>query len=424
MSVPVMSDASRQVIPVYPFSALHGQTRLQLALLLVAVDPRIGGVLIEGARGTAKTTSARALADILPEGDFVNLPLGASEEQLVGSLDLELVLQQGKTAFRPGLLARAHRGVLYVDEINLLADPLVDLLLDVCGSGINRIERDGLSHQHAADVVLVGTMNPEEGELRPQLLDRFGLFVSVDQSMDLALRQNIVRSRLAYDEDPEAFVHAHAGQQGALVAQLTEARQRLSDIRFDDEHHDLVSRLCLEAAVDGVRADLVMLRASRAMAALQGRSVIVASDIESVAELVLAHRRQTPAAAEGRSSGPATKEPGQSDTRPSPDSTDSEREEAAESLFAGDKASTDTGAPSTGSSTNEGTQSPLSPTEPAADAGAEDSRAQQTSGGSSDGSPGSSTASDAQWGAMPAQAPEAMPVLSVKATRGIELKKP
>ncbi|MGQ7848251.1 ATP-binding protein [Granulosicoccus sp. 3-233] len=303
-------SASLNTVPVYPFSALQGQPRLQLALKLVAVDPRLGGVLIEGARGTAKTTSARALADILPEGEFVNLPLGASEEQLVGTLDLELVLQEGKTAFQPGLLSRAHRGVLYVDEVNLLADSLVDLLLDVCSSGVNRMERDGISHQHAADIVLIGTMNPEEGELRPQLLDRFGLYVAVEDTMDLNLRQTIVRSRLAFDDEPLAFLQAHAQRQQDLLEQLLQARQRKSGIAFTDQAHDLVSRRCHDAGVDGVRADLVMLRASRAMAALQGRTSIEPSDIETVAELVLAHRRR----AESASAGPrGAAESGRSD---------------------------------------------------------------------------------------------------------------
>lgn len=425
MNTPACPDSGQHALPVYPFSALHGQARLQLALLLVGVDPRIGGVLIEGARGTAKTTSARALADILPAGEFVNLPLGSSEEQLVGSLDLELVLQQGKTAFRPGLLARAHRGVLYVDEINLLADTLVDLLLDVCGSGINRVERDGLSHQHAADVVLVGTMNPEEGELRPQLLDRFGLYVSVDETMGLGLRQSIVRSRLAFDEDPQAFVREYADQQQALVEQLSRARRQLADIRFRDEHHDQVSRLCHEAAVDGVRADLVMLRASRAMAALQGRQEILASDIEAVAELVLAHRRQEPGnASPGNAAGSATNS---AQSSQQPDSVTASKapaghaEETAESQL-GDGASASR-EPSTASRAghDSGSESSTSGQQTLAAGEAEQEGAGHP--GSAGDSSGSGQSSDAQWGAMPAGQAQAVPLMPVNLPGGIGAKK-
>lgn len=282
--------------PQYPFSALHGQPQLQLALLLAAIDPQIGGVLIEGPRGTAKSTSARALAELLPGQRFVDLPLGASEEQLLGSLDIQAALQSGEVQFKPGLLARAHEGVLYVDEVNLLADGLVDLLLDVCASGVNRIERDGISHQHPARIALVGTMNPEEGELRPQLLDRFGLFVRLDAQIDPATREAIVRSRLAFDRDPQAFVARHHDAQQALVALLETARARVASLEFSDELYRQVSQLCHAAAVEGVRADLVLLRAAAAHAAWQQRDEIGAADIAAVAELVLAHRRKAPPA--------------------------------------------------------------------------------------------------------------------------------
>lgn len=275
----------------FPFTALQGQPLLQQALLLATVDPFIGGVLLEGPRGTAKSTAARALAELLPGGSFVNLPLSASEEQVVGSLDLEAALQGGEVRFRPGLLARAHEGVLYVDEVNLLADALVDVLLDVCASGVNRIERDGISHAHAARITLVGTMNPEEGELRPQLLDRFGLFVRIDPSIPPAERQAIVRARLAFDADPAAFVARHAADQQALAKRIALARASLPLIDFTEDNHEYVARLCHVAEVEGVRADLVMLRAARARAALAERNTIEKADIDAVAELVLLHRR-------------------------------------------------------------------------------------------------------------------------------------
>nr|WP_298142175.1 AAA family ATPase [uncultured Pseudomonas sp.] len=310
-----MNTATR---PHFPFSAVHGQPQLQLALLLAAIDPQIGGVLIEGPRGTAKSTSARALADLLPSGRFINLPLGSSEEQLVGSLDIQAALQDGRVAFKPGLLARADGGVLYVDEVNLLADALVDLLLDVCASGVNRIERDGISHQHPARIALVGTMNPEEGELRPQLLDRFGLFVRLGQQIDAATRERIVRSRLQFDRDPEGFVEAQRGEQQQLAARLEQAQARARQLEFSDALHRQVSNLCYAAGVEGVRADLVLLRSACAHAAWQQKDEIGAADVEAVAELVLAHRRknspQAPqSSAQENSPSGATNDPPPSD---------------------------------------------------------------------------------------------------------------
>ncbi|ATE59273.1 ATP-binding protein [Thauera sinica] len=290
-----MNDSPHEAAfpPAFPFTALHGQPLLQTALLIATVDPLIGGVLVEGPRGTAKSTAARALAALLPGGRFVNLPLSASEERLVGSLDLEAALQDGQVRFHPGLLARAHEGVLYVDEVNLLADGLVDLLLDVCASGVNRIERDGISHAHPARITLVGTMNAEEGELRPQLLDRFGLFVRLGDTLPPAGREAIVRARLAFDADPAAFAARLEPAQRALAARIAAARTTLPAVDFDDASHQRVAALCHAAAVEGVRADLVMLRAARAHAALDGRTRIEDGDIDAVAELVLAHRRKT-----------------------------------------------------------------------------------------------------------------------------------
>lgn len=277
----------------YPFAALHGQEPLQLALLLVAIDPRIGGVLIEGPRGTAKSTSARALAELLPHQRLVNLPLGSSEEQLVGSLDIQAALQSGEVLFKPGLLARADGGVLYLDEVNLLADSLVDLLLDVCASGINRIERDGLSHEHPARIALVGTMNPEEGELRPQLLDRFGLMVRLGQQISPEQRERIVRSRLHFDRDPHGFITLYQSAQQQLIERLAAARARVAALPLSDALYRQVSQLCHAAAVEGVRADLVMLRAATAHAAWQGHDAVSEDDVRAIAELVLTHRRKS-----------------------------------------------------------------------------------------------------------------------------------
>ena len=286
--------------PRFPFAAIVGQDGLRTALLLVAIDPLIGGVLIEGPRGTAKSTSARALADLLPRGGFVDLPLGCSEEQLIGTLDLDAALGRGELRFRPGLLARADEGVLYVDEVNLLADGLVDLLLDVSASGINLIERDGISHAHPARFVLVGTMNPEEGELRPQLLDRFGLYVRLEDRIDVATRQAIVRGRLAFDADPAGFVAVYAEAQRGLAQAVVEARARLSSIPVTDALHERIAILCHDAEVEGVRADMALLRAARAHAALQRRTGVSEADLVAVADWVLAHRRR---AGEGSGDG-------------------------------------------------------------------------------------------------------------------------
>lgn len=279
----------------FPFTAIEGQPQLQLALLLLAVDPLLGGVLVEGPRGTAKSTSVRALADLLPAGRFVNLPLGTTAEQLQGSLDLRAALQNAEVQFKPGLLAQAHQGMLYVDEVNLLPDGLVDLLLDVSASGINRVERDGVSHQHAARIALVGTMNPEEGQLRPQLLDRFGLFVRLANVQDAATRKRIVQTRMAFDAAPAEFAARYAKAQAALLAQISAAQNLVSIIAWPDAVFDQVAHLCQQAQVEGVRADLVMLRAARAHAALEGRDMVAAQDVNAVAELALAHRRNAAA---------------------------------------------------------------------------------------------------------------------------------
>jgi magnesium chelatase subunit I len=294
--------------PVFPFTALVGQDGLQQALLLAAVDPTLGGVLVSGPRGTAKSTAARALAELLPEGRLVTLPLGASEEQLIGTLDIQSALRDSSVMFSPGLLAKAHQGVLYVDEVNLLPNPLVDQLLDVAASGVNIVERDGISHRHDARFVLIGTMNPEEGELRPQLLDRFGLAVEVSNCFDAEVRQRIVKARLAFDADPTAFRARHDVQGRELAQRIHAARQALSLLDFNDAVHARVSELCIAAHVDGLRADLVMLRAARALAALENAARVGVEHVDRVADAVLSHRRREHEAASSQQGGASASE--------------------------------------------------------------------------------------------------------------------
>lgn len=276
----------------FPLAAVVAADELKLALCLTAIDPQIGGVLIEGPRGMAKSTVARGLADLLGGGPFVTLPLGATEDRLIGTLDLDAALGHSQVKFAPGVLAKADGGVLYVDEVNLLADPLVDLLLDVAASGRNRVERDGISHEHAARFVLIGTMNPEEGELRPQLLDRFGLNVALDGHPAPELRGQIVRRRLAFDSDPQGFCQQWEAEQQVLRERCAAARERIQGIALDDRTLDDINQRCFAAQVDGLRADLVWLRAARAHAAWRGAALIETTDIDAVAEFALRHRRR------------------------------------------------------------------------------------------------------------------------------------
>ena len=278
--------------PHFPLSAVVGADELKLALCLTAIDPKIGGVLIEGPRGMAKSTLARGLADLLASGQFVTLPLGATEERLVGTLDLDAALGEGRAQFSPGVLAKADGGVLYVDEVNLLPDHLVDLLLDVAASGTNLIERDGISHRHSARFVLIGTMNPEEGELRPQLLDRFGLNVAMSGQPQPAERGEIIRRRLDFDADPHRFCAQWEAAQTALRERCQQARELLEQIALDDQSLAVITERCFAAAVDGMRADLVWLRAARAHAAWRGATAISLDDIDAVAEFALRHRRR------------------------------------------------------------------------------------------------------------------------------------
>jgi magnesium chelatase subunit I len=320
MNHPELNISAEAIEPAaraaFPFTALVGQPQLQRALQLAAIDPGIGGVLISGPRGTAKSTAARALAALLPDAPFVTLPLAASLEQLVGTLNVEDVLRDGKVRLAPGLLARAHKGVLYVDEVNLLPDALVDALLDAAASGVNTVERDGISRQHAARFVLVGTMNPEEGELRPQLLDRFGLSVALANPVDAQQRTAILRARLGFDENPAALGEQHAEEQRRLSAALVAARSALPRLTWPEAVLNHAAACAIAAGVDGMRADLVMLRAARALAALEGRGEVTVADVDAVAELALAHRRPGGSAAQAPANAPERQQPPHSPERP------------------------------------------------------------------------------------------------------------
>ncbi len=282
--------------PRYPFSAIVGHDRLRLALVLCAVRPEIGGVLIRGEKGTAKSTAVRGLAHVLeavdPDSTLVELPIGATEDRVVGSLDLQRVLRDGEHAFSPGLLARAHGGVLYVDEVNLLHDHLVDVLLDAAAMGRVHIERDGVSHSHDARFMLVGTMNPEEGELRPQLLDRFGLTVDVHASRDVDTRADVIRARMAFEADPAGFAAAHADQDAELARRIAAARKSVGDVELPDNELRRIAALCAAFDVDGMRADLVVARTAVAHAAWRGAGTVGEEDIRVAAELALPHRRR------------------------------------------------------------------------------------------------------------------------------------
>ncbi|WP_406446527.1 putative cobaltochelatase [Streptomyces sp. NBC_01613] len=310
----------------FPFTAVVGQDDLRLALLLNAVSPAVGGVLVRGEKGTAKSTAVRALSALMPKLDVVSgcrfscdpdspdpacpdgphepgafetrparmveLPVGASEDRLVGALDIERALAEGVKAFEPGLLADAHRGILYVDEVNLLHDHLVDLLLDAAAMGASYVEREGVSVRHAARFLLVGTMNPEEGELRPQLLDRFGLTVEVAASREPDQRVEVVRRRLAYDDDPAGFATRWADEEASVRQRIVAARELLPSVRLGDGALRQIAATCAAFEVDGMRADIVMARTATALAAWAGRTEVLAEDVRQAALLALPHRRR------------------------------------------------------------------------------------------------------------------------------------
>jgi magnesium chelatase subunit D len=312
----------------YPFSAIVGQQPMKLALVLNAINPNIGGVLIRGQKGTAKSTAARGLAALLPplqvvdgcrfgcapersaprcpecqQRDypstahaqppaFVELPVGATEDRVIGTLDIERILGEGIRHFEPGLLARAHRGLLYVDEANLLPDHLVDTLLDAAAMGTNTVERDGVSFSHPAAFVLVGTMNPEEGDLRPQLLDRFGLAVEADGMPDIAERAEVVRRRIAFEQDPDTFAATWASVESAESERIQSAQALLPRVDVPDNILDLVARICTAFEVDGLRADIVTYKTAATLAAYAGRRLVTPEDVRQAAELALPHRRR------------------------------------------------------------------------------------------------------------------------------------
>lgn len=321
------ATAARRV--VFPFTAIVGQDEMKLALLLNIIDPKIGGVMIMGDRGTGKSTTIRALADLLPEievvaddpfnshpsdpdlmGDaarqkleqgaeipiakkkitMVDLPLGATEDRVCGTIDIEKALSEGVKAFEPGLLAKANRGILYVDEVNLLDDHLVDVLLDSAASGWNTVEREGISIRHPARFVLVGSGNPEEGELRPQLLDRFGMHAEIHTVKEPALRVQIVEQRSDFDQNPLQFSDKYQPQQQALQQQLIKAQELLPSVQMDYDLRVKISEVCSELDVDGLRGDIVTNRAAKAIAAFEGRTEVTVDDIRRVITLCLRHR--------------------------------------------------------------------------------------------------------------------------------------
>ena len=316
-------------LPIFPFTAIVGQEEMKLSLQLNVIDPKIGGVIIMGDRGTGKSTTIRAIADLLPEievvkddpfnshltdpelmstdvlnlikddvaleKDFikipmVDLPLGATEDRVCGTIDIEKALTEGIKAFEPGLLAKANRGILYVDEVNLLDDHLVDILLDSAASGWNTVEREGISIRHPARFVLVGSGNPEEGELRPQLLDRFGMHAEIRTVREPVLRVQIVEERTSFDRDPQEWIDTYKDQQNELRESLIAAKNILPDVKMDYENRVRISQVCSELKVDGLRGDIVVNRAAKAYTAFNNRTEVTTDDISKIITLCLRHR--------------------------------------------------------------------------------------------------------------------------------------
>jgi magnesium chelatase subunit D len=278
----------------YPFTAVCGQDEFKLALLLAAIDPTLGGVLALGDKGSAKTTTVRAMSQLLHSQTnafpFINLPIGATEDRVLGSVDLEILINEKRMAVHKGLLAAAHNGLLYIDEINLLNDYIMDLLLDASASGGYYLEREGLSAWQNSRFILIGTMNPEEGELRPQLLDRFGLCVTVKAPSQTALRAEIIRRRLLFDADAGTFIQQYAEQETMLSKAIYAARKNLLQVTIPDSIYEEAAGYCLAQQTEGMRADILIVKAARALAALEHRSEVTKNDLKRVAPLVLAHR--------------------------------------------------------------------------------------------------------------------------------------
>jgi len=325
----VTQDLKKLTTPIFPFTAIVGQEEMKLALQLNVIDPKIGGVMIMGDRGTGKSTTIRAIADLLPEIEvvkndpfnshktdldlmgnevklsvqkgenieteyikipMVDLPLGATEDRVCGTIDIEKALTEGIKAFEPGLLAKANRGLLYVDEVNLLDDHLVDILLDSAASGWNTVEREGISIRHPARFVLVGSGNPEEGELRPQLLDRFGMHAEIRTVKDPLLRVKVVEERTSFDQTPEAWVENYADQQQELRDRIVDAQNLLSKVELDYDLRIKISEVCSTLDVDGLRGDIVTNRAAKAYAAYDNRTKVTVDDIAQIITLCLRHR--------------------------------------------------------------------------------------------------------------------------------------
>jgi magnesium chelatase subunit I len=314
---------------IYPFTAIVGQEDMKLALILNVINPSLGGVLIKGEKGTAKSTAVRALADLLPAMEtvkdckfhcdpqdnnqlcgicqeslashkqlvvqaakmrVVELPVSATEDRVVGTLDIEYAIKHGEKKFEPGILAQANRNILYVDEINLLDDHVVDVLLDAAAMGVNRVEREGVSYVHPARFVLVGTMNPEEGDIRPQLLDRFGLSVIVSGEHEPDKRVEVIKRRLAYEANPDKFLQLYQEEQETLAQQIIQARQLFPTVSIEDELLTLVAKIAIALEVDGHRADIAVIKTALTLAAFAGRITVTSSDIQEAARFALPHR--------------------------------------------------------------------------------------------------------------------------------------